>query len=87
MATVFHAWQYGRFIELQSNLRRKKFHRTNEGSNLLGGSFSNKDNVRDPMQFKRENQAQHFKRCFFFKKRPIHFHINSTSVIRPVKQN
>ena len=24
MTTTFHAWPYGRFIEIQSNLRRKK---------------------------------------------------------------
>ena len=29
MTTVFHTWAYGRFIEIQSNLRRKKLHRTN----------------------------------------------------------
>ena len=26
--TVFHAWKYGRFIDVQSNLWRKKLHRT-----------------------------------------------------------
>ena len=65
MRTVFHAWPYGGFIEIQSNLRRKKLHRTNQGSNFLGSSFNNRDNVRAP----------------------IHFHINSTSVFRPVKGN
>ena len=40
MPTVFHAWPYGRFIEIQSNLRRKKLHRTNQSSNFLGGSCS-----------------------------------------------
>ena len=64
MTTVFHVWPYGRFIEIQSNLRRKKLHRTNQGSNFLGGSFSNTDNVRAPIQFKRESQPQHFKRWF-----------------------
>ena len=39
---------YGRFIEIKSNFRRKKFHRTNQGSNFLGSSFSNGNNVRDP---------------------------------------
>ena len=34
MTTVFHARPYGRFIELQSNLRRKKIHRTNQGANF-----------------------------------------------------
>ena len=51
MTTVFHTWVYGRFIEIQSNLRRKKFHRTNQGFNFLGGSFTNKENLRAPIQF------------------------------------
>ena len=52
MTTVFHTWPYGRFIEIQSNLRRKKLHRPNQGSNFLGGSFSNRDNARAPIQFR-----------------------------------
>ena len=55
MATVFHTWQYGRFIEMQSNLRRKKLHRANQGSNFLAGIFSNRDNVRASIQFRRES--------------------------------
>ena len=39
---VFHAWLYGRFIEIH------KLHRTNQVLNLLAGSFSNRDNVRVP---------------------------------------
>ena len=58
MTTVFHGWLYGRLIEIQSNLRRKKLHRTNQGFNFLGGSFSSKDNVRAPIQFRRESQPQ-----------------------------
>ena len=27
--TVFHTWPYGRFMEIQNNLRRKKPHGTN----------------------------------------------------------
>ena len=50
MTTVFHTWPHGRFIEIQNNLRRKKLHRTNQGSNFLGGSFSNRGNVRAPIQ-------------------------------------
>ena len=61
MTTVFHAWLYSRFIEIQSNLRRKKLHRMNPGSNFLGGSFSNMDNVRVPIQFRTESQVQHLK--------------------------
>ena len=64
MTTVFHAWSYGRFIEIQSNLRRKKLHRTNQGSNFLEGSFSNRANVRAPIQFGRDSQPQHLKRRF-----------------------
>ena len=37
--------------QIQSNLRRKKLHRRNQGSIFLGGSFSNRDNVRAPNQF------------------------------------
>ena len=87
MTTVFHAWPHGRFIEIQSNLRRKKLHKTNQSSNFLGGGFSNRDNVRAPIQFERESQLQQLKRSFFLKNRPIHFHMNSTSVLRPVKRN
>ena len=44
MTTIFHAWPYGRFIEIQRNLRRKKLHWTNQDCNFLGDSFSNTDN-------------------------------------------
>ena len=47
MSTIFRALPYGRFIEIQSNLRIKKRLRTNHGFNFLGGSFSNRDNVRE----------------------------------------
>ena len=59
MTTVSYARSYGRFIEIQSNLRRKKLRRTNLGSNFLGGNFSNRDNVRAPIQSRREGQPQH----------------------------
>ena len=83
--TIFHAWAYDSFIEMQSNLRSKKLHRTDQGSSFLGDSFSNRDNVRAPIQLRNESQPHHLKRWFFLKNRPIHFHINSTIVIRPVK--
>ena len=65
VTTVFHAWAYGRFVEMQSNLRRKKLYRTSQGSHFLRGDFSNRDNVIDPIQFRRESQHQHLKRWFF----------------------
>ena len=49
MTIAFHAWLYGRFIEIQSNPQRKKLHRTNQDSNFIGGSFSNRDNVTAPI--------------------------------------
>ena len=87
MTTALHAWPYGRFIEIQCNIRRKKLHRTNQFSNFLGGSFSNRDNLRVPIQFGKERQPQHLRRWVFLINRPIHFHISSTSVFRPVKLN
>ena len=50
--TVFHTGLYGRFIEIQSNLRRKKLHR---------GSFSKRDNAKALTQFRRESQSQYLK--------------------------
>ena len=74
ITTVFHAWLYGRFIEIQGNLRRKKLNRTNQSSNFLGGSLEEKVNhsiLKDE----------------FFSRIDSSIHINSTSVISPVKQN
>ena len=52
-------WQSNR---IQSSLRREKLHRTNQGSSFLVGSFNNRDNVRAPIQFRRESQPKHLKR-------------------------
>ena len=54
--TVFHIRQYDRFIKIESNLERKKLYRTNQGSKFLGGSFSNGNNGRSLLQFRRERQ-------------------------------
>ena len=35
MTAVFYAQTDGRFIEIKRNLRRKKFHRKNQGSIFL----------------------------------------------------
>ena len=90
MRTVLHAWLCGRLIEVQSSFSRKKLHRMNQGSNYLGGSYNNRDFVRVPIaliQFNSGRQPQHFKKWFFLKYRPTHFHIIGTSINRPVKQN
>ena len=39
------------------------------------------------LAFLLQSQTHHLDTSFFLKNRPIHFHINSTSVIIPVKQN
>ena len=44
MTTVFHVWLYGRFIEIQNNLMKKKLQRTNQGSNFLGDNLERKVN-------------------------------------------
>ena len=43
-------------MEITSNYRRKKLHKTNQSSNFLRGSFSNRDNVREPIPFRREEE-------------------------------
>ena len=58
MTTEFHAKPLGRFMEIESNLRRKKLHRTNQGSNFLGGNFIKRVNVRAPIQLRGERQCQ-----------------------------
>ena len=86
MKIVFHAWPYGIFIEIQSNLRRKKLHRMNQSSNFLGGSFSNRDNVRAPIQFGRKSQPQHLNRWFFLKNRPMNLTLgDTTNLSNPVE--
>ena len=74
------------FTEIQSNLRRKNFIEPNKASIFLEAVLAT-DNVRAPIQSRRESQSQHLKISFFHKNKPIHFHINSISVIRQVKQN
>ena len=61
MISVFHAWPCGRFTVTQSNLRRKKLDRTNQRSSFLGRIFINRNNVRVPVQLRRESQPQHIK--------------------------
>ena len=62
MTAVFHEKYYITFLETKGNILRKKLHRTNQGSLFLGGSFSNRDNVRFQIQFRREKPAEHPKR-------------------------
>ena len=61
----FHARPHGRFTEMQGNLRRKKLQRTNKSSNLLGGSFGNRDNIRAPIQLEEKANRSILKDEFF----------------------
>ena len=54
MTKVLHAGPYGRFVEIKSNFGRKRLQKTNKGSNFLGRSFSNGDDVRAAIQFRKE---------------------------------
>ena len=49
-------------LEIQSNLRRKKLHRMNQGFNVLEDTFRNRDNIRASILFRRESQSQHHER-------------------------
>ena len=73
MKAVFYARSYGRFTKTKNNFEEKKLHRTNQGLNSLGGIFSKWDNVRAPIQFRRERQSQHLKRLFFLTSDPLIF--------------
>ena len=55
---------FGRLTEIQSNFNGKRLQGLNQGSNSCGGSFSNRGNVRAPIQFRRESQLQHLKDDF-----------------------
>ena len=52
-------------LEIQSNLRRKKLHRMSQGSNLLGGSFSNSNNVRAQPNLEERVNPNTLKEDFF----------------------
>ena len=86
MTKVFHVWVYGRFIEIQSNLRRKKLHKINQSSNFHGGSFSNRDNVTTLIQLEEKVNPSILNDDFSSKTDPSVF-TSLSLVIRLVKQN
>lgn len=65
MTAVLHTRLYGRFTEIKSYLGREKPYRANQSPDFLEGGFSNRGNVKAPVQFRRERQAQYLKRWFF----------------------
>ena len=56
------------------------------GSDFLRGNFSNREDISPPLHFRWGTKTWHLKK-YFFKQRPICFHINSTRVIRTIKWN
>ena len=58
VTTIFHATLYGWLVDIKIKYRITKLNRTNQGSNVLGGSFNNGDNVKVPFQFRRETDSR-----------------------------
>ena len=79
MTTLFHDALYATIKEIKTNLGRKKLHRKNHGSSILGGSFSNRDNLKAPVQFRDFIRAS--EKLFFIRDRLIHFQTGSTTAI------
>ena len=73
MTTLFLARPYGKFIRIQSNLTRNKLYRTNQEPDFLGGNINNKDNVRDPIQIRRDINPNILKDDFSSKTDPSTF--------------
>ena len=73
MTTIFHARPYGRFMEVQSKLRRKKLHRTNQDSDFLGDSFSKGDNVTGPSNLEEKDNLSILKDDFSSRTNPSIF--------------
>ena len=69
MKTGFHAMPYGRSEETKKH-SSMKLHATNQSFNFLGANFSNRDNIRAPIQFRREILPQYLQKPFLFRLEP-----------------
>ena len=56
MRTVFHAWSYGRFIEIQRKKERERNFIEQIKSDFLESSFSNRNNP-NPIWQRKSTQA------------------------------
>ena len=70
MTAVFEVRPFFRFIEINSNLRGKKFHTTNQDNRSFGAKFSHRNNVKVDLTS-----------IICIKNRPIHFYIVSVTVV------
>ena len=91
ITNAVHEKLYDIFIESNSNIKkgknlhrkRKELHKTNQGSNFLGDNFSNRDNVRAPIQLRGVRQSHYIKTLFFFKATPTHLLIKQKNHFLP----
>ena len=72
ITTVFHTWLYGRFMEIQSNLRKRNVIERIKAPIFLEALLVI-EIMEAPIQFKRESQSQHHKIWFFIRKDPTIF--------------
>ena len=64
MTTVSHTWTYGRLIEYRASSGERNFMERIKAQIFLEAVLAT-DNVRAPIQFRRESQPKHLKRLFF----------------------
>ena len=64
MKIVPHSRTDGRFLEIKCSLNKKKSHRTNQGFNFFGGSFSNGVHVKTSIQLEEKKNANILKADF-----------------------
>ena len=70
MTTVFEVKPCVRFIEINSNLRGKKLHTTNQGRISFGSKFSYRNIVKVDLKSR-----------YFIKNRSMHFQIVSVTIV------
>ena len=64
MKTAIYLRLDDKYIEIKSNLQRKTLHRINQGSNFFGEIFSNRENVRTPIQLENKDSTGILKMVF-----------------------
>ena len=55
MTTVFHVRMYSKFIKTEEPQEEETL-QENQDSNFLGESFTNRENIKDTIQIRRERQ-------------------------------
>ena len=86
MTTVFHARQYGRFVEIKNNLKRK-FIKIIKAPIFLEELLAIEIRYEPQSNSEEKDNPSILKDDFSSKNKCTQFHINSTSVISMVKRN